>query len=285
VTFFKKISGSPSSLLLMAIILNLALAAVQVIFGWGSGSLALIADAIHNLTDVGTIVIAYVADKLSKRPADNKCTFGYKRAECLAIFANAVILIMLGINIIVESTERLFDDHYHVHGVTVVWISILAIVINFMSASLMYFSKRRNNNIRLICVHGYADGLRSVGMLISGILITEFGLNKIDVVFSIILAVFIITQAKKPLPRMIRILLEHTPKDIDVDEIKMRICAVENVKKVEHMHVWEISMDFYAFEAHIHVDNKTTMKKTKAEVRKLLTEEFKISHSTLEIEV
>lgn len=272
--------------LFFAIIINFALSAVQIIGGIASGSLALIADALHNTSDAVSLVIAYIAQKMGRKPADKKRTFGYKKIETVAALVNLTATLVTGVYILIEAVLRFFDRS-SIDGWMLIWISIVAIVVDFVTVGLTYLQSKESLNFKAVFLHNLTDGLASIGVLASGILIIYFEAYWVDPLAALLIAVFITGQAVKPFKDCVRLLIDSAPEEIDLSQILKEIESINFIKNVHHLHVWKISESKTAAEAHIVVDNLNAEKfsSLKIEIKNLLLNQFSIEHVSLEFEL
>lgn len=271
--------------LVFAIAVNVLLTVAQVIGGVFSGSLALIADAIHNLSDAAALAIALIARKIARRPADSNHTYGHGRAEMIGAFFNLTWLIFIGLFLIVEAVDRLFDPQ-PVEGWTVVIIAGIALVIDVITAMLTFAMSRTSMNIRAAFIHNISDALASVGVIIGGTLIILYGWLFVDAVVTLVIAGYILVQAAIEIPKAVNILMQAVPEEIDVQEVTAQMQSIDGVRDVHHVHVWNIDEHRRSLEAHVVIsrDDMVRMESIKSALKSILTDEFKIGHSTLEFE-
>lgn len=271
--------------LFFAIIINFALSVVQIIGGIASGSLALIADALHNTSDAVSLVIAYIAQKMGRKPADKKRTFGYKKIETVAALVNLTATLVTGAYVLIEAVLRFFDRS-SIDGWMLIWISIVAIVVDFVTVGLTYLQSKESLNFKAVFLHNLADGLASIGVLASGILIISFEAFWVDPLAALLIAIFITGQAVKPFKDCVRLLIDSAPEGVDLSQILKEIESINFIKGVHHLHVWKISESKTAAEAHIVVDsfNAEKLSSLKTEIKKLLLNQFSIEHVSLEFE-
>ncbi|MCL1056712.1 cation diffusion facilitator family transporter [Shewanella gelidimarina] len=277
-----------SKKLYVAIIINIILTAFQVVGGIMAGSLSLLADALHNFSDAGAIIIAVIARKIGNKPANNKMSFGYKRAEIIGTLINSVSLIAVGLYLIVESFERYFNPQ-PVDGWIVFVVAGIALIIDIATALLTYSSGAKDNlNIRAAFIHNVSDAMASVAVIIAGVLIIYFQWYVVDLITTAIISVYVIYHGIILLRKSILILMEAAPEDIDIEEVKQAITRLDCITRVEHVHIWEIADKRYMFTADI-VVNEVGEKVQQAlasdaikQVKTLLKSKFEIEHSTIE---
>lgn len=269
--------------LLVAIVFNMLLTLAQVIGGILSGSLSLIADALHNFSDASSLLIAWVARKIGRQPADHFKTFGYKRAEVIAALINLVILVLVGFYLIYEAIWRLFAPQV-IEGWTVVIVAGFALVIDVATAVLTYHMSKTSLNIRAAFLHNVSDALASVGVIIAGTVILLYGWYWSDTLLTLIIAAYVLYQAATLLPKTIHILMQGTPVDITITEVIQAMQQVSGVSDIHHVHIWQLDEHRNALEAHVVLTDIDAMESIKTSLKEMLTHRFSISHSTLEFE-
>nr|CAD6438511.1 cation transporter [Rhizobium sp. Q54] len=268
-----------------AIFVNVVLTFAQIVGGIFSGSLSLIADALHNFSDAASLVIAYGARRIARRPADTSMTFGYVRAEIVAALINYTTLIIVGLYLLYEAVMR-FIQPEPIEGWTVVVVAGIALVIDIITAMLTYAMSKTSMNIRAAFLHNVADALGSVGVIIAGTLILLYEWTWIDPAITLLIAGYILWQAFSEIGSSIRVLMLGTPEDVDVDRVVEDLRSVEGVADVHHVHVWALDEGHSALEAHLVVDSSSIreMSRVKSRARSLLSERHGIGHSTIDIE-
>lgn len=265
-----------------AAVINVVLTIAQIIAGVLSGSLALVADALHNLSDAAAMVLALVARKIARRHADEKRTYGYKKVETLAAFANILTLIVIGIWLGYEAFVRFFVPQA-VEGWTVVIVASLAIVINGATAWLTYHESKNSQNIRAAFLHNLTDMVSSIGVVIGGILVLSFGWMWIDALITLVISAYVLYYAAKDLPRICNILIDGVPESINLPFVIDEMRLVEGVADIHHVHIRYLSEHSYALEAHVVLREGANA----VVVKNLLKERLatiRIEHSTLEFE-
>lgn len=269
----------------LAVIVNLGLTVVQVIGGVFSGSLALIADALHNFSDAISLIIAYFARRIARRPADADMTFGYRRAEVVAAMVNYTTLIVIGLYLAFEAVMRFFQPQ-GVDGWPVVIIAVVALVIDLVTAAMTYTMSKTSINIRAAFLHNVADALGSVAVIFAGTLIVLYDWTLIDPLVTLMISGYILWHAFKEIGGVIRILMLARPDGIDSDAVLTVIRAVDGITDVHHAHLWMMDEHAAALDAHLVVDagRWADADAIKAEVKACLTAQFDIIHSTLELE-
>ncbi len=271
--------------LFFTILLNLGISIAELIGGIISGSISLISDAIHNFSDVLSLIISYIANNLAKKDANTRKTFGYKRSEILAAFLNSSTLIILAIYILYESINR-FINPVKVSSNLVIWLAALSIVVNGLSVLFMKKDAHDNINIKSAYLHLFGDMLTSIAVLIGGILIKYLQIYWIDSLFSILIAFYLIYSSWDIFKSSINIIMQFTPKNIDINKIANEVAKIKNVKNIHHVHIWQINEHNIMLEAHIDIEQDMEISKFENilhEIEKLL-KEYGINHVTLQPE-
>lgn len=272
--------------LLISIVLNVVITLSQAIGGFVSGSLALLSDALHNFSDVLSLVISYAANSLVRKKASDHRTFGYKRAEIIAAFVNSASLIAVAVFLIKEAIER-FMDPQPISSRIVIWLSILGIAANGFSVLLLRADSDRNMNLRSAYLHLLTDMMASVAVLLGGVLMYFFGWFWIDPALTILIAVYLVFMGYDLLKRSTRVLMLFTPHTIEVQRIVEAICRLEPIKNVHHVHIWQLNEDEVHLEAHIDFNRDILLSEFDqilAEIEALLEGEFGINHVNIQPE-
>jgi cobalt-zinc-cadmium efflux system protein len=271
--------------LVAAIALNLALTLVEAIAGLVAGSLALLADALHNFNDCGSLVIALIARRVAQLPSDHRRTFGYRRAEIVGALINLTILVVIGFYLLAEGVHRLFDPP-ELKGWTVVVVAAVALVVDIGTATLLYAMSRGNLNLRAAYLHNLGDAVASVGVILAGIAVLMWDAYWVDPAVTLAIAGYILWQSLAMMARAIHILMEGAPSDVDRDDLIAELESLEGVLEVHHVHIWELDENHRALEAHIVVDQAHLVRwaEIKQQIKLRLGERFHIHHSTLEFE-
>lgn len=236
--------------LLISIFLNVAITVSQVIGGFISGSLALLSDALHNFSDVLSLIISYIAARLGKRKASDFKTFGYKRAEIMAAFVNAATLVVVAIFLMKEAVERLYNPQV-IESDLVIWLSLIGIAANGFSVLLLKKDAEENMNMKSAYLHLLTDMMASVAVLIGGILMKYFQIYWIDAALTMLIGLYLIYMGYDLLKESSKVLMLFTPKSVVIQDIVDSICTIEPVKNVHHVHIWQLNEDEVHMEAHI----------------------------------
>ena len=272
--------------LMYSILLNVVITIAQVVGGIISGSLALISDALHNFSDVLSLIISYVAHKLSRREASFEQTFGLKRAELIAAFVNALSLILVAIYLIYEAIGRFFHPH-EIQPNLVIWLAALGILVNGFSVLLLKKDADHNLNMKSAYLHLLTDMLASVAVLIGGILMYYFQIYWIDSVLTLIIALYLIVVGADLLIKATKMLMLFTPENIDIKEIVRIVNQINGVKKLHHVHVWHLNEEELHLEAHLDCSEDLKLSEFNdllLKIEKILLENFKINHVNIQPE-
>ena len=270
--------------LVWAIAINMLLTLAQIVGGIISGSLSLIADALHNFSDAASLLIAYIARKIGRKSADNFKSFGYKRAEIIATLINLITLVIVGIYLIYEALWRIYEPQI-IEGWMVVMVASIALVIDIATAILTYKISKNSINIRAAFLHNVSDALASVGVIVAGSLIIMYEWYWSDTLLTLLIAAYVLYQAATLLPETIHILMEGTPANINIEDIIKEMTKIDGVINIHHLHIWRLDEHKNALEAHVQIENFNTYNEIKNQLKHLLKNNFSIVHSTLEFEI
>jgi cobalt-zinc-cadmium efflux system protein len=244
--------------LVISILLNIGITIAQVVGGLISGSLALLSDALHNFTDVISLIISYIANKLTKKKASFQKTFGYKRAEILAAFINAATLLVIAVLLIIEAVKR-FQNPEEIKSNLVIWLSLIAIIGNGFSVLLLKKDSESNMNLKSAYLHLFTDMMASVAVLIGGILMKYYQMYWVDSVLTFIIALYLIWMGFDLLKDSTKVLMLFTPDTVPIKKIVDEINAFDSIKNVHHVHVWQLNEDEIHLEAHIDFNTDITL--------------------------
>ena len=271
--------------LVVAFILISGFMIAEVIGGIMSGSLALLADAGHMLTDAASIALALTAMHFADRPHSVRRTFGYHRLEILAALVNALALWLIVAWVLFEAYDR-FTSVTEVKGGLMMSIGVIGLGVNLTAARILHKSSDHNVNIEGAFLHVIADLLGSIGVVISGGLIWAFGWTLADPIASVIIAVLILVSSWQLMKKVVHVLLEGTPEHIDVYQLCGKLEAVEGVTLVHDIHVWTISAGNEALTAHVLIDPDypADVEDLRLRLRDIVYNEFGIGHITLQVE-
>lgn len=244
---YNKISGKNLGL---AILLNVGITIAEAVGGILSGSIALLSDAAHNFSDVISLFISWLANRLSKREATERQTFGFRRSEILAAFINSSTLIIISVVIIVEAIQRLIVPAVPSANL-MIWLSLASIIVNGLSALFIRKESDDNINMRSAYVHLFGDMLTSVAVLAGGLAIKYLQWNWTDSVFSMAISVYLLWLSWNIFRSSLRIIMQFTPEEIDIKKIACEIENIPGVRNIHHVHVWQINDHDMMFEAHV----------------------------------
>ena len=272
--------------LIISILLNILITIAQIIGGLISGSLALLSDALHNFSDVLSLVISYVANRLTKKDASLFKTFGYKRAEILAAFVNAATLIIVAVLLIIEAIRR-FKAPEEIESNLVIWLSFIAIIANGLSVLLLKKDSKTNMNIKSAYLHLFTDMLASVAVLIGGLLMKYYQIFWIDSVLTLVIALYLIWVGFDLLKESVKVLMLFTPDHIPIEDIVTEINKIDAVKNIHHIHVWQLNEEEIHFEAHVDFSeniNLSEFDEILIKIETILLDQFKINHVNIQPE-
>ena len=271
--------------LIVAISINLFLTFAQFFGGLISGSLALIADAIHNLSDAVSLSIAIFARAIGRKTADEFRTFGYKRAEVIAALINLTLMLIISLYLIYEAIWRFIEPQI-ISGWIVIIIAGIALIVDLYTSVITYRLSENNMNMKAAFLHNLSDALASIGVVIAGSLILLYEWFWVDSLITMIIAGYILLQTFKMFPNSVNFLMDATPNNISIEDVKTSMSLIEGVEDVHHIHVWNLDEQRVALEAHVVTGAESLKDNTtiKAAIKKSLQEKYDIDHSTLEFE-
>ncbi|SDR86200.1 cobalt-zinc-cadmium efflux system protein [Gillisia sp. Hel1_33_143] len=272
--------------LLISIGLNILITVAQIIGGFLSGSLSLLSDALHNLSDVISLIISYVANRLSKKDASLNKTFGFKRAEIIAAFVNAATLIIVAVLLMVEAVKR-FQEPQEIASGLVIWLALLAIAGNGFSVLLIKKDSKANMNMRSAYLHLITDMMASVAVLVGGLLMKYYELYWVDSVLTFAIGVYLIVVGYDLLKSATHVLMLFTPSDIALEDIAMGICKLEEVDNVHHIHIWQLNDKEIHLEAHVDFNKDISISefdKILSKIEEVTFHDFGITHINIQPE-
>lgn len=272
--------------LLVATFLNLVITLVQVAGSILSGSIALLSDALHNLSDTFATFIAYMATLIGRRDANPKKTFGYKRIEILAALLNALILLVMSVFLILEAYKRLYEER-EINSMIMIIVAMIGLLANIYSAAILKKDAHKNINVRAAYVHLIGDALTSLLVVLGGILIRFWEIYWIDVVITFLISIYIVREAFVILKQALNILMQSSPEHIDILEIQKKAESFPEVKNMHHIHTWMLTDQQVHLEAHVELlaDLKLSeVDKIRLELERMLNRKFLIRHITLQFE-
>lgn len=272
--------------LLISIFLNILITVAQVIGGLISGSLSLLSDALHNFSDVISLLVSYVANSYSRKAASFGKTFGYKRAEIIAAFVNAATLIIVAVYLVYEAIIR-FLEPQEIESDIVIWLALLGILANGFSVLLLRKSARENMNMRSAYLHLFTDMSASVAVLAGGLLMKYFGWFWVDAALTILIAIYLIVMGYDLLKKSFKVLMLFTPDDINLEKMRQAISEHSEIKNVHHIHIWQLNENEVHMEAHIDFENDISLSQFDTileEVEEVLYNDFGINHVNIQPE-
>lgn len=273
--------------LLFSIILNLIITLAQLIGGLISGSLALISDAIHNFSDVISLIVSYIANILAKKKSQTiRKTFGYKRAEIIAAFFNASTLIVIAVFLAYEAIKRFFTP-VEIESNLVIGLALLGIIVNGFSVLLLKKDAEHNLNMKSAYIHLMADMLTSVAVLVGGLLMKFYQIYWIDGVLTLIISIYLIKMSWKIFIDSLQILMLFAPKNIVVENVVEELCKIGSIKNIHHVHIWQLNDQDSYFEAHIEFVKDIKLSDFDVickQIEVILHDKFNINHCNLQPE-
>lgn len=278
---------SGESNLIITICLNVVITIAEFAGGLLSGSLALLSDAFHNLSDVITLIVSYIAIMVGKKEKDHERTYGYKRAEIIAAFVNVLVLFLVCGYIVFEAVHRLT----HPSPINVKLMFIIAVIgfaANGLSVLMLFRDAKKNINIKSAFLHLLADTLSSVAVITTAVILIYKPWYWLDALMSILITIYIAKESLSLLFESVHILMQGSPKNIDREQVKQRILKSDNfdIEDVHHIHMWEVSPGNVVFDAHIVVkkENLAESDVILCAIKSILSKEYGIHHSTLQLE-
>jgi cobalt-zinc-cadmium efflux system protein len=256
----------------------------EVIGGVISGSLALLADAGHMLTDFASLLMAWFAFYMARRPADSTRTFGYERLQILAAFVNGVSLFFIAIWIVKEAIDRFFNP-IAVESQLMMGVALVGFLINVIAFKILHGADNENLNVRGAIIHVLGDLLGSVAALIGGIIIYFKDWNIVDPILSILIACILLRSAWFVINESSHILLQNVPKEVDFDKL-VKDCFEKFpiIQDIHHLHIWAITQERYILSMHVKLKKRATPEEVTCQIKDFLFKEYKIDHSTIEVE-
>lgn len=272
--------------LLLTTFLNLVITIAEIAGGILSNSLALLSDALHNLSDTFSTFIAYVATKISKKDASTSNTYGYKRVEILAAMLNAVILVITCIFLFREAWERI-QDPQPVNSLIVIFIAMIGLAANVLGVTLLRKDSKKSLNVKAAYVHLIGDSLSSVVVILAALSMQFFQIYLIDPVVTIIIGIYLLRESYIILKESVNILMQSSPENLDLKRLQEKIEALPEISSIHHVHAWNLNDRQIHLEAHVELQNdlKTSdLNPVRSEIEKILKKKFNIQHTTLQFE-
>ena len=277
-------TGMASGVLAGAVAATMVLVAAELAGGYLGHSISLVSDALHNLSDIPTMLISWIALRWAARPADHERTYGYQRAGVLAAFINAILLILVGLGLFYEAFER-FRHPVAVHEGWMIWVSLLALAING-GITLSLISSRHDINLRSLLLHNLGDAVSNIGILIGALAIRITGAQWLDPAIGVAIAAMVLWSTNGLLREAGNILLEGLPKGIRLEAVARSILGVSGVQEVHDIHIWTIGTDLVALSCHVRIPDMhmDESEKILEKIRERLSADFHITHTTIQFE-
>lgn len=272
--------------LLLVTVLNLFITIAEVIGGIMANSLALLSDALHNLSDTIAIFLAYVAGRISRRRSNEKKTFGYKRIEILAAFFNALVLISISAFLIYEAIRR-FAEPEPIKGLLMLIVAGAGLLFNLLAVLLLKKYAGSSLNIRSAYLHLLGDTLSSFAVIIGGILIYFLEIYWVDPLITILISIYIIKETWDVLRQSADILMQSAPRGMDLQKISNDLENIDGIANVHHVHIWGLSEKEYHFECHVDLERDMPVSTTsgiKSKMEEVLQHNYDIGHLTVQFE-
>ncbi|HGF7241257.1 MULTISPECIES: cation diffusion facilitator family transporter [Enterococcus] len=266
------------------VVLNAVITLSEFIGGVASGSLSLVSDAFHNLSDTLAIIFSYGAQKMAQKEANEKHTYGYQRLEILSAFINSFILIILSLFLAVEAFKR-FNSPEKINSHLMLIVAVIGLLANLFSTLLLRQEADENLNIKSSYLHLLSDTLSSISVIIGAILIRFFDIYWIDPVITLIISIYILIEAIMVIKKAAAILIQSAPA-IDYEKMEQEIEAIDGVKDVHHVHIWQYSEKIIIFDGHIDFEDQllSEIEKIYPRIISLLKLKYGITHVTIQAE-
>lgn len=266
------------------VVLNAVITLSEFIGGVASGSLSLVSDAFHNLSDTLAIIFSYGAQKMAQKEANERHTYGYQRLEILSAFINSFILIILSLFLAVEAFKR-FNSPEKINSHLMLIVAVIGLLANLFSTLLLRQEADENLNIKSSYLHLLSDTLSSISVIIGAVLIRFFGIYWIDPVITLIISIYILLEAIIVIKKAAAILIKSAPT-IDYEKMEQEIKAIEGVKDVHHVHIWQYSEKIIIFDGHIDFEDQllSEIEKAYPRITSLLKLKYGITHVTIQAE-
>lgn len=270
----------------LSIVLNVVITATQAIGGLISGSLALLSDALHNFSDVISLLISYIANRYAKKEASQERTFGYKRAEIIAAFINAATLIILASFLIYESIVRFINPEI-IQADWVIALAILGILVNGLSVLLLHGSAQQNMNLKSAYLHLLSDMSASVAVLIGGIAMYFYQWFWMDSLLTLGIAAYLLVMGYQLLKESFNILMLFTPESVDLIKLRAAMNVDTRIQNIHHLHVWQVNEHENHLEAHIDFNENISLAdfdRILDKIESVLLEDYGINHVNIQPE-
>lgn len=268
--------------MVQALLINLVMVVLSVVGAVITGSLALLADAGHVLSDVLAIALGIAAAKVAARPASGRGTFGMGRVEILAALINGLALVAVAVYVAIEAIGR-FSDPPEIDGAGVLIFGVLGLAGNVLATWVLVRGDRTDINLEGVLRHSVADALGSLGVVVAGVGIMLTGFDELDPIIGLLISILILLSSWRLIREPVEVLLERAPEGLEVEEVGMAIARVEGVREVHDLHIWSITSGFPALAAHVTVDATCEVDETRRAIEAMLRDEFHLEHTTLQV--
>lgn len=268
--------------MVQALLINIAMMVLGVVGAVITGSLALLADAGHVLSDVLAILLGIAAAKVAARPARGRGTFGMGRVEILAALINGLALVAVAVYIAIEAIGR-FSDPPEIDGLGVLLFGGLGLLGNVLATWVLIRGDRSDINLEGVLRHSVADALGSLGVVVAGVGIMATGFDELDPIVGLLISVLILLSSWRLIREPVEVLLERAPEGLVVEDVGMAIARVAGVREVHDLHIWSITSGFPALAAHVTVDATCEVDDTRRAIEKMLHDDFGLEHTTLQV--
>ncbi|MCI1467261.1 MAG: cation diffusion facilitator family transporter [Lactobacillus sp.] len=265
-------------------LLNIVITIAEFIGGLVAGSLALVSDALHNLGDVGAIVLSFVAHLLGKKDKNRRKTFGYERSETLATFTNGLVLIVICLFLFAEAISRLFHPTAVKGGIMLI-VAVIGLLANAVSMLIMQKDAKQSLNVKSTFIHMMSDALSSLAVVVSAIILSFWQIPWLDPVITMLVSLFVIKEGIEVTKNAANILMESNP-DISLQKVNELVLSVPSVHNIHHVHLWRYSDNMVILDAHINVDHDMSMDELEILYRQLdqKLKPLGINHTTFQAE-
>ena len=270
------------SRLLIAIFINSGIVIFEIILGVITGSMALISDAIHNISDISAMILGFWSEKIAKKPANKKKTYGYKKIEFVTAFANSIVLSVAIVFVFYEAVMRFFEP-VEVQSKTMFFVALIALVGNSVATLVLQKTASENFNLKVVWLRSLQDTLLSLGVVVVSIIIYFTNWNFFDPLVSIIICLFIAREIYKIISHTVNALLDSLPEGIDFNEVKNEILKNKDVKEVADLHIWQTDSHTKMLSTHLRVVPESNTKTILEALKNVLHDKFEIEHTTLQI--
>ena len=271
--------------LIITIFLNLTISVAEIIGGLLSGSLSLISDALHNLTDTASMFISLFSIRVARKERSSRNTYGFKRAEIIAALVNSVLLFITMAYILFEAVQRLFHPQEVISSIMLP-VAVIGLLGNFFSAALLFREAKINFNLKSTFLHIVIDTVSSVVVITGGIIIHYTGWFYIDPILSIAVLFYVLKEGYAVFREVLHILMQGAPADIDLSHIKTRLESIPGVENVHHIHIWSLNERDRFSEFHVTVNCQSfdEMDRLRDQINRILDQEYQIEHTTIQFE-